>query len=58
MYLTYSIPVLGALALLMALFSRSAPGWVRGFAVLSAIVTLGIAAFLWPYGWIGVQTWL
>ena len=57
MYLTYAIPALGGLSLLAAFVPGGAPRWVRGFAFLSAVATLAIAAFLWPYGWIGLQTW-
>ncbi|MBI1211107.1 MAG: serine hydrolase [Alphaproteobacteria bacterium] len=58
MYLSYSIPVLGGLALLSALIATNAPRWVRGFAILSAVLAFGVTAFLWPYGWIGLQTWV
>ena len=57
-YVSYAIPVLGALSLLVTFTSSGAPAWVRGFAFLAAAVTFGITAFLWPYGWIGLQTWV
>jgi CubicO group peptidase (beta-lactamase class C family) len=57
MYLSYAIPVLAVLSGLVTLAAGGAPRWVRGFAFLSTAVTLAIVAFLWPYGWIGLQTW-
>lgn len=57
-YLSYAIPVLGALSLVMSFVASGAPGWVRGFAFLSAAVAFAMTAFLWPYGWIGLQTWV
>jgi hypothetical protein len=56
-YVSYSIPVLGALSLLLSFSAASAPGWLRGFAFLTAAVTFGITAFLLPFGWIGLQTY-
>src|SRR6185436_6724823 len=46
-YVSYAIPVLGALSLLVTFTANGAPAWVRGFAFLAAAVTFGITAFLW-----------
>jgi hypothetical protein len=56
--LSLSIPVLGALSLVAALFAGAAPRFVRGLAFVNGALVLGVAAYLWQYGWIGLKTWI
>ena len=57
--LSLSIPVLGALSLVAALIARfETPLFVRGLAFVNGALALGVAAYLWQFGWIGLKTWI
>jgi hypothetical protein len=57
MFTSYAIPVLAVASFIVAVMARGAPAWVRGFALLSALLGFAVTAYLLPFGWIGVQTW-
>ena len=57
--LSWTPLVLGALSLLLGLTARGGtPGFVRAFAIASGILAVASAVYLWPYGWVGLKTWM
>lgn len=57
--LTLALPVLGVVTLLAAKRApQGTPLGVRILALSSAILLFAATAYLWPYGWIGLKTWV
>jgi len=57
--LSIAAPVLGVLAVVVALTAgQGTPRLVRGLAMLNGALVLVASAYLWPYGWIGLKTWI
>jgi CubicO group peptidase (beta-lactamase class C family) len=58
-YSSASIPVFGILAVLAGMRApQITPGWVRVLAQLAGMLAFIAGAWLWPEGWVGLQTWL
>jgi CubicO group peptidase (beta-lactamase class C family) len=57
--LSITIPVFGAAATLIALRSpQNTPRGVRALALLAGLLAIAASVWLWPYGWIGLKTWM
>jgi CubicO group peptidase (beta-lactamase class C family) len=57
-WLSLSIPLFGVIAILAAFTAnRDTPAKVRFLALLSGSLALVATWYLWPFGWIGLQTW-
>jgi Beta-lactamase len=57
-WLSLSIPLFGVLAILIAFVAnRDTPAKIRFLALLSGALALVATWYLWPFGWIGLQTW-
>ena len=58
-WLSLSVPVLGGLSVVLGMIAGHGTSLlVRALALLNGMIALTAAAFLWPYGWIGLQIWL
>jgi CubicO group peptidase (beta-lactamase class C family) len=57
--LSWGIPVGGVLSLLAAWRAKpETTRLARALAVASGLLAISAAIFLWPYGWIGLRTWM
>jgi CubicO group peptidase (beta-lactamase class C family) len=57
--LSLAIPILGALSVLSAIIAnRETPLFARALAFVNGGVALGLAAWLWQFGWVGLKTWI
>lgn len=57
--LSIAIPVFGIAATWIGLRSpENTPRSVRALALLSGLLAVTAAVWLWPYGWIGLKTWM
>jgi CubicO group peptidase (beta-lactamase class C family) len=57
--LSIAFPVFGVAATLIGLRSpENTPRSVRALALLAGLLAITAAVWLWPYGWIGLKTWM